>query len=245
MPVSCEISSHLPVSLLTRQGLRTRRAHPHVYTHTHAHANPGKEQHALPSANTHAHIQPEQASPPRPASGRRALRQSGAVDARLTAWIRLLESLAVVKKEILLENKHRSLLRTSGKCASASEQLRCGCLVGAGQGPWWGRAGPMGVEWGGWVGALPCVLRPRSCPPCWRQGAGRLRNGTASHSPLLAQESSLVFPWATLTLKISALLDQVLHAIIAFSVLSQISTAGFWVEFGFSSAWPCFISDSS
>lgn len=172
------------------------------------------------------------------ASGRRALRQSGAVDARLTAWIRLLASLPVVKKEILLENKHRSLLRTSGKCASASEQLWCGCLVGAGQGPW---------EWsgGGWVGALPCVLRPRSCPPCWRQGAGRLRNGTASHSPLLAQESSLVFPWATLTLKISALLDQVLHAIITFSVLSQISTAGFWVEFGFSSAWPCFISDSS
>ena len=79
VPVSCEISSHLHVSLLTRQGLRTRRVTPTcVHTHTHAHANPGKEQHALPSANTQAHIHPVQASPPGPGLGARPAQRSAA-----------------------------------------------------------------------------------------------------------------------------------------------------------------------
>lgn len=118
-------------------------------------------------------------------------------------------------------------------------------MVGAGQGPWrgWGRAHGGGV---GWVGRSPALcLKIRVLFSLFEVGGWTLRNGTESHSPLLAQESSLVFPWATLTLKISAVLDQVLHTVISFSVLSQISTAGFWVEFGFSPAWPCFISDSS
>ena len=64
------------------------------------------------------------------------------------------------------------------------------------------------------------VLRPRSpvchppfstwCCPYLMQGVGDLRNGTESHHHL-AQESFLVFPWATLTVKFSALLGQVLH----------------------------------
>ena len=96
------------------------------------------------------------------------------------------------------------------------------------------------------MGRSPALcLKVRVLFSLFEAGGQRLRNGTESHSPLLAQESSLVFPWATLTLKISALLDQVLHAVISFSVLSQISTASFWVEFGFLPAWPCFISDSS
>ena len=55
-----------------------------------------------------------------------------------------------------------------------------GPMVGAGQVYGGGRgrahggggAGPMGVESGGWVEALPCVLRSGSCSPCLRQGAG-------------------------------------------------------------------------